>query len=234
MMQTSPKGIALIKQFEGFRSRAYRDVVGVWTIGWGFTGGVKEGDTITPEQAEKRLKTELRQYERAVWQATDGQVTQAQFDALVSFAYNVGIAGMQRSTVIRRHREGKYQAAARAFGLWNRAGGREVAGLTRRRAQEAALYLTPSALTADAQIPEGQPIEAERGMASSQINRAATVAGGTAAIATVADTARTAADIKTSADLLGTWLVPILLMVVVGLCIYIVVQRRKQREEGWA
>lgn len=230
-MKTSPKGIALIKQFEGFRARAYRDVVGVWTIGWGFTHGVKEGDTITPEQAEKRLKTELRQYERAVWQATGGHVTQPQFDALVSFAYNIGVGGLNRSTVIRRHREGKYQAAARAFGLWNKAGGREIAGLTRRRAQEAALYLTPAA--SDAPEAAAQ-VEPERAMASSQINRAAGIAGGTAAVATVAETASAVADIKSSADALGAWLIPLLLLAVVGLCGYIIWQRKKQRDEGWA
>lgn len=230
-MQTSPKGLALIKQFEGFRGKAYRDVVGVWTIGWGFTRGVKEGDTITPEQAEKRLRDELRQYERAVWQATGGHVTQPQFDALVSFAYNIGVGGLNRSTVIRRHREGKYQAAARAFSLWNKAGGREIAGLTRRRAQEAALYLTPAA--SDAPEAAAQ-VEPERAMASSQINRAAGAAGGAAALATVAETAQTVADLKTSADTLGAWLVPILLIAIVGLCGYIIWQRKKQRDEGWA
>lgn len=240
-MKTSARGIAHIKRMEGFRAKAYQDIVGVWTIGYGFTKGVKEGDTLTLAQADKRLIQELRPYERAVWEATHGRVTQPQFDALVGLTYNIGIAGLQRSTVIRRHNEGNYRAAARAFALWNKAGGREVAGLTRRRALEAAMYLTPDVppQTDEASQNEdertgGQTVESERPMSASQINRAATVAGGTAALATVADTARTAADIKTSADLLGAWLVPILLMVVVGLCIYIVTQRRKQREEGWA
>ena len=149
----------------------------------------------------------------------------------MSFAYNIGVGGLNRSTVIRRHREGKYQAAARAFGLWNKAGGREIAGLTCRHAQEAALYLTPAA--SDAPEPVAR-VEPERAMASSQINRAATVAGGTAAVATVAETASAVADIKSSADALGAWLVPLLLLAIVALCGYIIWQRKKQRDEGWA
>ena len=77
-------------------------------------------------------------------------------------------------------------------------------------------------------------VEPERSLAESQINRAGVIAGGTAAVATVAETARTVADVKTSADMMGEWLVPILLVAVVGLCAYIVWQRYKQRKEGWA
>lgn len=245
-MKTSQHGIDLIKEYEGFRARAYRDPVGIWTIGYGFTRGVQPGDTITRAEAEIRLRRELIDYERGVLRATGGRATQPQFDALVSFAFNVGVAGMARSTVIKRHNEGSHQAAARAFALWNKAGGREWPGLTRRRAAEAALYLTPEVVhqplptgedmqeaVAAAEMP--RQIEPERPIVQSEINRAAVATGATATAATVAEVARTAADVKTSADLLGDWLLPLVLLAIIGaLCVYIVLQRRKQRAEGWA
>ena len=239
-MKISGAGLRIIKEFEGFRAEAYKPIPSdPWTIGYGFTKGVKQGDTITRAEAEIRLRRELVEYERGVERATKGHATQPQFDALVSFAFNVGVAGMARSTVIKRHNEGDHQAAARAFGLWNRAGGRELPGLTRRRAAEGALYLTPTRAADPAVEPEDDPdpmphaVEPERPMAHSEINRAAVLGGGTAAVATVAETARTLADVKTSADILGEWLVPLLLVAVVGLCGYIVWQRLKQRRGGW-
>ena len=156
-MKITSAGLSIIKEFEGFRANAYRDPVGIWTIGYGFTKGVKQGDTITRAEAEIRLRRELVEYERGVERATKGHATQPQFDALVSFAFNVGVAGMARSTVIKRHNEGDHQAAARAFGLWNRAGGRELPGLTRRRAAESALYLTPTRAADPAVEPEDDP-----------------------------------------------------------------------------
>lgn len=238
-MRTSPKGIRLIQQFEGFRSKAYRDPVGIWTIGYGFTKGVKEGDTITQAQAGTRLKSELAEYEAGVHQACTVPPNQNQFDALVCFAFNVGVSGMKRSSVIKAHNREDHQAASRAFGLWNRAGGKVWPGLTRRRAAEAALYLEP--MPDEVSKPmEGpvdempQAIDPERPMTESTINRASVVAGGTAAVATVAETARTVADVKYSVASLGDWLVPILLILVVGLCGYIVWERINMRRQGWS
>ena len=229
-MKTSPQGIALIREFEGFRAEAYRDPVGIWTIGYGFTKGVRQGDTMTREQADQRLRVELADYEAGVLRATGGNLTQAQFDALVSFAWNVGVNGMAGSSVIKAHVRGDHQAAARAFALWNKAGGKVWPGLTRRRAAEAALYLREE----EGPQPMPQAVEPERPMAASSINRAGVVAGGTAAVATVAETARTVADVKYSAQSLGDWLVPVLLLAVVALCGYIVWERVKQRREGWS
>lgn len=229
-MKTSPQGIALIREFEGFRAEAYRDPVGIWTIGYGFTKGVRQGDTMTREQADQRLRVELADYEAGVLRATGGNLTQAQFDALVSFAWNVGVNGMAGSSVIKAHVRGDHQAAARAFALWNKAGGKVWPGLTRRRAAEAALYLREE----EGPQPMPQAVEPERPMAASSINRAGVVAGGTAAVATVAETARTVADVKYSAQSLGDWLVPVLLLAVVALCGYIVWERVKQRLEGWS
>lgn len=238
-MKTSASGVKLITEFEGFRSKAYQDPVGIWTIGYGFIKGVREGDVITREQADERLRKELTEYEEGVIRATGGDVTQPEFDALVSFAFNVGVAGMSRSSVIKAHNRGDRQSAARAFSLWNKAGGRVFAGLTRRRAAEAAVYLQSDSMAA---MP--QQVDPESNMSQSTINRAATLIGGTSAIggiAQVADTLQTAsyaadsiAQAKGSLSALGPWIIPVLLIAVAGLAGYIVWQRVNQRKEGWA
>ena len=130
------------------------------------------------------------------------------------------------------HNRGDTLAASRAFGLWNKANHREEPGLTARRAEEAALYLMDEAPETEDLSP--QAVEPESRMVESPINRAGVVAGGTAAVATVAETARTVSDVKSSVQSLGDWVVPILLLVVVGLCGYIIWQRFKQRSGGWA
>lgn len=238
-MRTSPKGIRLIQQFEGFRSKAYRDPVGIWTIGYGFTKGVKEGDTITQTQASARLKSELAEYEAGVKQACTVPPNQNQFDALVCFAFNVGVAGMKRSSVIKAHNREDHPAAARAFGLWVKAGGKTWPGLVRRRSAEAALYLEP--MPDDVSDPlEGpvdempQAVEPERGMMRSEINRASIAAGGATALAAIAETVNTIKSVKDGIEGLGAWLVPLLLVFVVLLIGYIVYLRFAQRSGGWA
>lgn len=228
-MKTSQRGLDLIKQFEGFRGEAYRDVVGVLTIGYGFTSNVREGDTMTKAQANARLARELSGYELAVKVATDGQCNQNQFDALVSFCWNVGIEGMQRSSVIKAHRRGDYQAAARAFALWNRAGKKEWPGLTRRRAAEAALYLEPEDSLAVVEMP--QKVDAESKMTSSPIVASSTITAGTATVGIAAEAARGIKDIR---DSLGDWLPWILLAVAIGAAGFTVWQRIRQRRGGWA
>lgn len=249
-MKTSPAGRAKLIEFEGFSAKAYIPVPGDRpTIGHGFTRGVKMGMAMTRAQADARLITELREYEQAVEQACTLEPNQNQFDAMVCLCWNIGIAGFQRSTVLRAHNRGDFQAAARAFGLWNQSSGVVYPGLTRRRAAEAALYLKPvpgvvqrivegaiPAAHADELPPEPMPqtVDGERSMGQSSINRAGVVAGGTAAVATVAETVNTVANVKSGVDSLGSWLVPVLLIVVVCLCGYIVWERFGQRKGGWA
>lgn len=236
-MKVSLAGRELIKEFEGFRNAAYQDVVGVWTIGYGFTEGVKPGQRMTLGQASARLATELARYESAVLAACKVPPNQNQFDALCSLAWNIGTGAIARSSVIKAHNRGDFQSAARAFGLWNKAGGKEWPGLTRRRAAEAALYLKPThdELPAGAEAeplapvqPMPQAVEPETSLAASGINRAATVAGTTAA------TVGAVSSIKQSLDDLGPWLVPALALAVAGLAAYIVWQRFEQRRKGWA
>lgn len=224
-MKISATGIATIKQFEGFRPTAYRDIVGVLTIGYGFTRGVALGDTMSREEADRRLVEYLQPYEAAV-EAAAGPCTQAQFDALCSFAWNVGIAGMRGSSVIKAHRRGDHQAAARAFGLWDRAGGKPVAGLTRRRAAEAALYLTPDEGAAPHPMP--QAVDPESNVARSPTVTATTIAAGTTVAAGVAR------DVKDIRESLGDVLPWVLVACGVGACVYIGVTRWRQRFGGWA
>ncbi|HDC4459143.1 TPA: lysozyme [Enterobacter asburiae] len=147
MMQTSDKGIALIKQFEGCKLTAYQDSVGVWTIGYGWTKPVdgkpiRAGMTIKQETAERLLKTGLVSYESDVSRLVKVGLTQGQFDALVSFTYNLGARSLSTSTLLRKLNSGDYAGAADEFLRWNKAGGKVLNGLARRREAERALFLS--------------------------------------------------------------------------------------------
>lgn len=146
-MQTSEKGIALIKEFEGCKLTAYRDSVGVWTIGYGWTQPVdgkpiRAGMTIKQETAERLLKAGLVSYESDVSRLVKVGLTQGQFDALVSFTYNLGARSLSTSTLLRKLNSGNYAGAADEFLRWNKAGGKVLSGLTRRREAERALFLS--------------------------------------------------------------------------------------------
>ncbi|WP_100134973.1 lysozyme [Enterobacter hormaechei] len=146
-MQTSDKGIALIKQFEGCKLTAYQDSVGVWTIGYGWTQPVdgkpiRAGMTIKQETAERLLKTGLVSYESDVSRLVKVSLTQGQFDALVSFTYNLGARSLSTSTLMRKLNAGDYAGAADEFLRWNKAGGKVLNGLARRREAERALFLS--------------------------------------------------------------------------------------------
>ena len=146
-MQASDKGIALIKQFEGCKLTAYQDSVGVWTIGYGWTKPVdgkpiRAGMTIKQETAERLLKTGLVSYENDVSRLVKVDLTQGQFDALVSFTYNLGARSLSTSTLLRKLNAGDYAGAADEFLRWNKAGGKVLNGLTRRREAERALFLS--------------------------------------------------------------------------------------------
>lgn len=141
-------GLAIIKEFEGLRLNAYLCPAQVWTIGWGHTGpDVKRGMVISEGRAEQLLRDDLDRFEAAV-QRLASVVTDNQFSAMVSFAFNVGededadtiAEGLGDSTLLRKHNAGDFAGAAREFAKWNKAAGKVLPGLTRRRAMEAALY----------------------------------------------------------------------------------------------
>lgn len=139
-MKTSNIGLALIREFEGLRLTAYQDAVGVWTIGYGATRGVKKGQKITEPQAEELLREDVARFEPEVLRLVKVPLSQAQFDALVSFAYNLGSKSLGSSTLLRMLNAGDYKGAAGQFDRWNKAGGKVLAGLTRRRAAERKLF----------------------------------------------------------------------------------------------
>lgn len=139
--QTNASGVHLIKTFEGLRLKAYQDAVGVWTIGYGTTRGVKPGQEISEVQAEALLKADLNRFEQAVSQAVRVSINDNQFAALVSFTYNVGSGALRSSTLLKKLNFRDIYGAANEFPRWNRAGGRVLAGLTRRRNAERALFL---------------------------------------------------------------------------------------------
>lgn len=146
-MQISENGINLIKQFEGCRLTAYQDSVGVWTIGYGWTQPVDgkpvaKGMAITQQKADDLLKQGVVQYESGVSTLVKVQLNQDQFDALVDFAYNLGINALKGSTLLKKINAGDYIGAANEFHKWNKAGGKELAGLTRRRGAEKSLFLS--------------------------------------------------------------------------------------------
>ena len=229
-MIISPEGITTLKQFEGCRLKAYQDIVGVWTIGDGFTDGVYAGMTITQEQAEHMLLERLVPYEHAVEEACTVTPTQAQFDACVCLAWNIGISALQKSSVLRLHNKGQFKEAANAFGLWNKAGGKVVAGLVRRRSAEAAMYLEDHAPAAE--MP--QKVDAPVSMATSKINIAQGAAGITASIAAVQPVLDAINAFKTGVDGLGQWAVPAVLVGIVLLCGYTIWQRVQLRNRGQA
>ncbi len=144
-MKLSQRGIDLIKQFEGCSSKAYPDPAtggAPWTIGYGTTKGVKPGMTITAEQAEKMLRDDVAKFESGVSALLKVPTTQGQFDAMVSLAYNIGLGNFGKSTLLRKHNEKCYSCAAGQFPVWNRAAGKVMNGLTRRRNAERDVYMS--------------------------------------------------------------------------------------------
>ncbi len=146
-MQISKSGIELIKRFEGLRLKAYQDSVGVWTIGYGWTqpvDGKKVGPGMQIDQAtaDRLLKCGVVQYEQGVNQLVKVKITQGQFDALVSFAYNLGLRSLSTSTLLQKLNDGDKQGAADQFGRWVNAGGKRLKGLVARRAAEREMFLS--------------------------------------------------------------------------------------------
>lgn len=140
MMKVSDKGIALIKEFEGCKLAAYKDSVGVWTIGYGHTRSARQGMVITQAQANELLALDVATHASGVYKALQVKLEQHQFDAVVSLAFNVGVSAVRNSTLMKMINRGDVKPAAAQFDRWNKAGGKVLAGLTRRRAAERKMY----------------------------------------------------------------------------------------------
>ena len=139
-MNISKKGIDLIKEFEGCELTAYRCSANVLTIAYGRIKGVKEGDTCTKEQAEEWLHEELIEYESYINDMVEVSLLQNQFDALVSWVYNLGPSNLKSSTLLKVLNAGEYKSVPEQIKRWNKAGGKVLEGLTRRRQAEALLF----------------------------------------------------------------------------------------------
>ena len=145
MREIKQRGLDLVKHFESLFLKAYQDSVGVWTIGWGHTGlthkdgTVRKGQTITEQRAEELLKHDMTHFAKHVEKLIIVPLTDDQFDALVSFDFNTG--GLAKSTLRKKLNAGDYEGAAAEFPKWNKAGGKVLRGLTRRRKSEQNLFL---------------------------------------------------------------------------------------------
>jgi len=148
-MRVSDKGIRLIQSFEGCKLTSYICPAGILTIGWGCNRNVTPGMQITQVQADNRLRQDLAEVEAGVTKLVKVKLNQNQFDALCAFAMNCGLdidadaiaEGLGDSTLLKKLNAGDYKGAALQFLRWNKANGRELAGLTRRRKAERELFL---------------------------------------------------------------------------------------------
>lgn len=181
-MHISQKGLDLIKSFEGYHDalpdgscRAYLCPAKVLTIGWGCTEGVTEGLTWTKDQAEKGLRTELIKHENHVKRLVTTEINQNEFDALVSFTYNVGAGALAKSTLLRCLNKNDKAGAARGFALWNKGGGKVLPGLVIRRQREATLFLSPVAAPVVPEMP--QKVEPSPGPVIDASQRSMTIFG---------------------------------------------------------
>tara|TARA_R110002020_G_scaffold91386_2_gene221999 strand:+ start:405 stop:848 length:444 start_codon:yes stop_codon:yes gene_type:complete len=139
-MKISQEGLSLIKKFEGCRLEAYYCSGGVLTIGYGHTGGVKESDTITQEEAEKLLRADVFKFEEYVEDNVMVELDQGQFDALVAWTFNLGPGNLRESTMLKKLNDADYASVPSEMKRWNKAGGKTLDGLIRRRNAEALLF----------------------------------------------------------------------------------------------
>lgn len=159
-MKTSDRGIALIKHHEGVRLTAYADPVGVLTIGYGHTSAagapqVTPGMKITQAGADAILRQDLAKFEKYVTDAVKVPLNQNEFDALVSFTFNLGPGNLRSSTLLKKLNAGDRAGAADEFLKWTKAGGKTLPGLVKRREAERALFLTPMV---DPRPPAPKPV----------------------------------------------------------------------------
>ena len=139
-MKCSKEGLALIKKFEGCRLESYRCSANVLTIGYGHTGGVLETDVITQDDADKLLEEDIAKFEKYVDDNVTVELNQSQFDALVAWTFNLGVGNLRQSTMLRKLNEGDYQSVPSEMNRWNKAGGKTLDGLIRRRKAEGLLF----------------------------------------------------------------------------------------------
>lgn len=142
-MRTSERGKELIKSFEGFRLQSYQCLAGIWTIGYGHTRNVSRGDVMTRETAEHYFNESILQKEQIVKKLVTVSLNQQQFDALVSFVFNLGEGNFRRSTLLQKINQNDFAGASQEFKRWIYANGKQAPGLLRRRKAEEQLFSQP-------------------------------------------------------------------------------------------
>ena len=139
-MKISQEGLSLIKKFEGLRLKAYKCSANVLTIGYGHTGEVKETDKITLEEADSLLEKDIAKFEEYVSDNVIVELKQNQFDALVAWTFNLGVGNLRNSTMLKKLNEADYDSIPFEMRRWNKAGGKTLDGLIRRRKAEGLLF----------------------------------------------------------------------------------------------
>lgn len=235
--------IDLAAEAEGLYLVAYRCPAGVWTIGRGRTAGVQPGMVCTVEQADRWFLEECVERVEQIKAKCTQPPTPNQLGALWSLHYNIGAGAFESSTVLRAHNRGDWQAAARAFALWNKARVNgvltELPGLTRRRAAEAALYLTPE--PGAPPEPMVQAVQTETPLRDSTTIRSGAVIAGTGVVTAIAEAAGSLQGLGESlraakAVLIETLGVPadwILPAVCIGVAWVLIRDRMARRRDGW-
>lgn len=232
------EGIALVKDFEGCKLKAYKCPAGIWTIGYGHTGpDVKPNSRISQAQANALLNQDLSKAGDAVVSACQVAPNPNQLAAMTSLAFNIGQAAFVKSTVLKAHNRGDTTSAGRAFMMWTKArvDGKlvELPGLVSRRARESALYLK-AAREAD-RTPMPQALVSPASAAASQTVVGSGIAGGAVGLAATADAVRQVSDIAYSSgpiiDLVK-YAPYVLVVVAIAAIGYVIWRRLKQRHEG--
>lgn len=228
----SQAGIDLIKRHEGLRLKAYPDpgTGGVpWTIGYGHTADVVPGEIITEEEADKFLQKDIREVVRVLQHSVTMPLTSPQFDALVSFVFNVGAVQFSNSTLLRKLNAGDYEAIPAQLARWNKAGGNVMLGLVRRRKDEAELWASESHdVVGDHPLPKPEAPAPKALMKSRTLQGAAAVSVGTAG-GVIQETVQ---QLAPAADTFNWIRVVCAILIIVGVVLTVYGRVRIMRDEG--
>ena len=238
-MRMSAAGLAIVKEFEGLRLKAYKCPAAVWTIGYGHTSAagapiVNPDLVITKDEAEEVLERDMEQYEEGVRKYVKVDLTQGQFDALVDFAYNAGVGALAKSTLLKKVNAEKFDEVPAEFMKWTKGGGKELPGLVRRRRAEVKLWRgmdTEKPVCNDEARAEPDQPKASKSIVQSREANAAVAAGGLGMIAVVQEVMPM---VREGGDLLGSFSPTVLILFVIIAAAGAVWYFRKQRldEEG--
>jgi lysozyme len=231
------EGLSLIRRSEGFRASAYRDAAGVWTIGFGHTSEagpprVRSGTRITRKEAMAILARDVETFANGVRGLLKRELAPAQFTALVSFAYNVGLTNFRRSSVLTAVNAGDFDAVPRRLQLWVKCRGRILPGLVNRRAAEAAMFVAETSASHDPlpPAPIEEPIEPISGtpLRHSSTGMAALLSGAAGLVSSLAASLGevTEAAVRSPIVIAAT-------LVILAAALWIIRERRlKSREDG--